>query len=98
MPSATLAINHCSYLPLGSKTPCGKKSIAKFCGYHNRVAKQGSVTGPQPCLRCGIVIRGKLQLCVGCGSHRYRSIVEYCRRVNKPIPALDEFLRGTSTS
>ena len=97
MPSSTLAINLCSYLPLGAKIPCGKKSIGKFCGYHNKVSKQGSIIGPQPCLRCGIGIRGKLQLCPRCGSHRYRSVVEYNKRANKPIPTLEEFLRNDSS-
>ena len=92
MPSAKYAINNCSYLPLGSKTRCGKKSVGKFCGYHNKVSKQGSLTGPQPCLGCGVGIRGKLLICSTCGSHKYRSIVEYNKRKHKPIPTIEEFL------
>ena len=97
MPSSTLAINNCSYLPLGAKVPCGKKSIGKFCGYHNKVSRQGSLIGPQPCLGCGIAIRGKLLICARCGSQKYRSIVEYNKRKNKPIPTLEEFLRDDSS-
>jgi len=95
MPNHLLAINKCSWLPQGAKTRCNKNSINEFCGYHAMIAKQGHSSGPQPCIGgCGTGIRGKYKICTQCGGHKYRSIIDYNKRKNRPIPTPEEFIKS----
>ncbi|KAL3872443.1 hypothetical protein ACJMK2_040369, partial [Sinanodonta woodiana] len=71
-----------------------KNSLGKLCGVHNCSAKQGCVDGPQPCIGCGKGVRGKNQICTECGGPKYRSVMEYHRRKNKPIPTPEKFLKS----
>lgn len=93
MPSATLAINKCSWLSQGSMVPCGKNSFGKFCGFHNFSARTGTPNGPQPCIGCGRGVRGKYKICVYCGGCKYRSLLSYNKRKNIPSPSPEEFIR-----
>ena len=69
-------MNHCKWLMIGSRTPCNKSCRSEFCGYHLQSVRRASF-GPLPCLRCGIGVRGKSQLCLGCGGKRYRELKRY---------------------
>ena len=99
MPNHTLAINKCNWLPQGAKKRCNKNSIGEFCGYHTMIAKQGHSSGPQPCIGgCGTGIRGKYKICTSCGGHKYRSIIDYNKRKNRPIPTPEEFIKSRNAS
>ena len=69
-------MNHCKWLMIGSTTPCNKSCRGEFCGYHLQSVRRKSF-GPLPCLRCGVGVRGKSQLCLGCGGKRYRELKRY---------------------
>ena len=69
-------MNHCKWLMIGSTTPCNKSCRGEFCGYHLQSVRRGSF-GPTPCLRCGVGVRGKSQICLGCGGKRYRELKRY---------------------
>jgi len=69
-------MNHCKWLMIGSATPCNKTCRGEFCGYHLQSVRRGSL-GPLPCLRCGVGVRGKSQLCLRCGGKRYRELKRY---------------------
>ena len=78
-------MNHCKWLMIGSTTQCNKSCRSEFCGYHLQSVKNGSF-GPTLCLRCGVRVRGKSQLCLGCGGKRYRELKRYYdKRVIDPI-------------
>ena len=69
-------MNQCKWLMIGSTTPCNKACRREFCGYHLQSVRRGSF-GPLPCIQCGIGVRGKSQLCLGCGGKRYRELKRY---------------------
>ena len=69
-------MNHCKWLMIGSVTPCNKSCRHEFCGYHMQSFRRGSL-GPLPCIRCGVGVRGKSQLCLNCGGKRYRELKRY---------------------
>ena len=69
-------MNHCRWLMIGSTTPCNKSCRSEFCGYHLQSVRNGS-KGPIPCIRCGVGVRGKSQLCLNCGGKRYRELKRY---------------------
>ena len=75
--------NRCSWLMEGSTDLCLKTCIGNYCYLHNRYITDTS-SGPRPCLGCKRGVRGRLQMCKGCGSDYYRSILKYYakRRLN----------------
>ena len=92
MPSCKHATNRCAWLPQGSTTVCGKNSYGKFCGVHAMFAKLGKLDGPRGCLGCGKGVRGRYQICMDCGGHQYRSVVNQCKKMSRTPPTIEEFL------
>ena len=93
MSKRALAINKCAWLYQSSSKICNRNSIEKYCYYHKYLLK--SSTGPQLCIGgCGKGIRGKYRICPGCGGNSYRSIREYNKRTNRPIPTPEEFIKS----
>ena len=62
-------MNNCKWLMVGAVSPCNKLYKREYCGYHMQSIRRGSL-GPQPCRMCGICVKGKSQICVGCGGKK----------------------------
>lgn len=74
-------MNQCKWLGTKSSTCCNKPCKGEFCGAHAQSIRRGS-SGPIPCLRCGVGVRGKTQLCAACGGKRYRELKRYYNKKN----------------
>ena len=70
-------MNNCDWLPIGKLSKCGKKCRNQYCGLHMVHIQRGSI-GPQPCIVCGVGVRGKNNLCVPHGGKKYRDHKFYC--------------------
>ncbi len=84
-------MNHSKWLMIGSITPCNKSCRGEFCGYHLQSVRNGS-RGPIACVKYGVGVKGKSQLCINCGGKRYRELKRYYdKRIKNAIidPNLD---------
>ena len=64
-------MNTCNWLPIGKLSKCGRLCKNQYCSYHMQSVRRGSI-GQQPCILCGVGVRGKYQLCVPHGGKNYR--------------------------
>ena len=66
-----IGYNICPWLKSGKRETCGKSCCEYYCKDHRHKIRNGSRI-PRPCLKCGIGIRSRIQLCRRCGRETER--------------------------